>query len=835
METTSGPEAAPSDLELLAAVRAGDPEAFGVLWQRHYHAARAAALRITRQHDPDDLAQEAFARTLAAIRAGKGPTDAFRPYLYATVRSVSITWAGGPPAHELLDNVPPQAATTEDFADSSLERSITATAFRALPDDWRAVLWYTEVEGIGTTEAATFLGLTPAAAAALAYRAREGLRRSWLQAHVAGGQHPPECDWVVERLAAYQRGGLTTRQRHRVDEHVAGCLRCAILVEEVDELARPLRAVLLPIVLGAGAIALPTAGLSAAPAPPVPGDLLAAAGAHPTGGTGGSAGGSASGSAGGSGGPGDGAGASGPGRSTSTSAATAGAVAGASTALLAGALAVAAVVLGVVVLAVVGRGGDTTTLVEPPLPAATAAPSAPVHAPTSAPPDEPPEPTTDPRPRPSDAPTARPTASPTPGPSASPTPAPSASPTPAPTASPTPAPSASPTPDPSPEPTPQPTSEPPPEPTPHTPAPEVTSAPDGSTALVWLPTLAGTGVPGAEVEITCTGGAGPTVATVARSGRWQAAVDQACDEPATYSVVQRLDGRPASAPVTLGPFVFARPWLEGLGDAAVVVDSGTLELVVAGDRPHVVTVEVDGAPVGQVDLAGPATATSASAPMTVEGLGLGRRTVTLAYTDPATGRRGATATSVVTIAAPAAPVLTGADAAGTSRYLPRLEGTALPGAAVTVQDQDGRPAGSATADPTGAWRLTVEDSGRWEGAVYTARQRVGTGAASRPSAATGAYTYLVPTIDDPAPGATVTQAPSIEVRFSGDAGQQVRALLDGVARSAHTLEAAPIVRTLPDLSLGRHTVGLRYVEVVDGTDARWGVVVTRAFEVVAPQ
>jgi len=40
----------------------------------------------------DDVVAEAFARVLAAIRAGGGPDHAFRPYLLAAVRNLANDW-----------------------------------------------------------------------------------------------------------------------------------------------------------------------------------------------------------------------------------------------------------------------------------------------------------------------------------------------------------------------------------------------------------------------------------------------------------------------------------------------------------------------------------------------------------------------------------------------------------------------------------------------------------------------------------------------------------------------------------------------------------------------
>ena len=56
-----------------------------------------------------------------------------------------------------------------------------ARAFASLPERWQAVLWHTEIEGARPADVAPLLGLTANGVAALAYRAREGLRQAYLQ------------------------------------------------------------------------------------------------------------------------------------------------------------------------------------------------------------------------------------------------------------------------------------------------------------------------------------------------------------------------------------------------------------------------------------------------------------------------------------------------------------------------------------------------------------------------------------------------------------------------------------------------------------------------------
>src|SRR5205809_406500 len=123
---------------------------------------------------------------------------------------------------------------------------LVAEAFASLPERWQMVLWHTEVEGRPAAEVGPLLALAPNAVAALAYRAREGLRQAYLQAHL---QLPPPdaCRETITKLGAYVRDGLSARDRRRVDEHLKGCERCTALLLELQEVSTSLRGVLVPI------------------------------------------------------------------------------------------------------------------------------------------------------------------------------------------------------------------------------------------------------------------------------------------------------------------------------------------------------------------------------------------------------------------------------------------------------------------------------------------------------------------------------------------------------------------------------------------------------------
>jgi RNA polymerase sigma factor (sigma-70 family) len=247
-----------TDDQLLVSVRAGETEAYGELWRRHVRVALAVAGRYSTIADPDDIVQEAFQAVFTAVRDGGGPTRGFRPYLARTVRNVAVSISRrrrAEPVGGLTELADRLDVSVPGHDDTSTDRMVLVTAFHSLPERWRAILWMTEVEDLPVQDAAARLGIAPNAGAALVRRAREGLRRSWLAAHVGGGDPAPECRWVVERLPLAVRGDATSRHQDRIDAHTATCQDCARAALEIAAVARRLPAVLLPIVFTGGAAA----------------------------------------------------------------------------------------------------------------------------------------------------------------------------------------------------------------------------------------------------------------------------------------------------------------------------------------------------------------------------------------------------------------------------------------------------------------------------------------------------------------------------------------------------------------------------------------------------
>nr|WP_241741667.1 sigma-70 family RNA polymerase sigma factor [Microbacterium yannicii] len=585
------------------------------MWERHVASARSAARAVSPNVDPDDIVSEAFTSILSAIRKGGGPTEGFRPYLFASIRNVAASW--GRRTQELpIDDLDERAAdSAAEFAELVADRSVLAQAFRELPERWRELLWYIEVEGMKPREVAPLLGMSANAVSALAYRAREGFKQAWLEAHISDPARPAECRWVCELLVASDKKPVARADRRRLDAHLQECRACRIVAADLEHVSQKLRAVLLPLVLGgAGALAY-TSDAAPAAASVVAGSPSGGGGVS---GSGGQAPGGASGSGVGAGGAGT------------------------------TALPIAAIGIGVAVLTVAAAAAVAIALApswsapaeQPASDAATtdrdaadAVDTAPDAAATDA------EPAVD---VPADAPVAAPPAGPEiapnrptqpglqtapesqPGPERSPGVAEPATPAPAPTPAPTPAPA--------------------PDPEPAVTALARLDAPSDLSAAVPSP-ISGTGVAGADVTLIDESGAILVRTTVDAGGRFSAMLPgDLLHAGMSVRAVQTAPGLRASEPSgAVGPFTLPVPTVTStdgtldarLDDLDLDFRADDLTLLLSGQRGETVAVSVDGAWTGNLHPLG-------AAPLrrVVYDVSPGDHVIGFRYVDPASGRQG---------------------------------------------------------------------------------------------------------------------------------------------------------------------------------------------------
>ncbi|APY87518.1 RNA polymerase subunit sigma-24 [Streptomyces alfalfae] len=261
-------EASRADADLITRMRAGDDSAYETLYRRHAEAVRRYARTCCRDaHTADDLTAEVFARMLQAVRGGSGPEHAVRAYLLTTVRRVAAGWTKSARREQLVEDFAvfaAQAARGQEISDDDTldlgadvlamheaEQSMAMQAFLSLPERWQAVLWHTEVEDESPSDVATLFGLDANGTRVLASRAREGLKRAYLQAHVSATlTRSEECARHADRLGAFARGGLRARAERGLRKHLEECAECRVAAGQIKDIAGGIPAVVPIAVIG---------------------------------------------------------------------------------------------------------------------------------------------------------------------------------------------------------------------------------------------------------------------------------------------------------------------------------------------------------------------------------------------------------------------------------------------------------------------------------------------------------------------------------------------------------------------------------------------------------
>ncbi|EMD24956.1 sigma-70 family RNA polymerase sigma factor [Amycolatopsis azurea] len=246
---------------LLQRLRDGEDAAFGELFELHAAAVRRLARSLASDRsEAEDITAETFFRVLQALRRGAGPRDYVRAYLLTVARRVSWEWHGARRDVPVSDDeLTFRAGAGADTHARTAEHSLITTAFTSLPERWRSVLWQTEVEGEQPAMVAPHFGLSANATAALARRARQGLRAAYLQAHLSVNRGPDSCRAVVEKLGGFTAGSVTGAEARRIKSHLIGCQSCRATHDELRDVCSSLRAhagvvaLLVPAAVGAHA------------------------------------------------------------------------------------------------------------------------------------------------------------------------------------------------------------------------------------------------------------------------------------------------------------------------------------------------------------------------------------------------------------------------------------------------------------------------------------------------------------------------------------------------------------------------------------------------------
>ncbi|MFK0073814.1 sigma-70 family RNA polymerase sigma factor [Arthrobacter woluwensis] len=224
-----------SDVELLALTRSGDMVAFGALFAKHRASAYRIAYGLTHDHGAaEDAVNDTFAAVLAAIKSGRGPQGVFLPYLLSSVSRT--VWRNSRrrrrevPADD-LDSVGETPEVT-DRVIAAFENESARKAFESLPERWRMIIWYLDIEDMQPKDVAPSLGLSPNAAVVLHRRAKRALRVAYLR-ELLGQQESEDCQFTIEYVPSYLNGTLTARKKAWFHRHLETCRTCRKAITEL--------------------------------------------------------------------------------------------------------------------------------------------------------------------------------------------------------------------------------------------------------------------------------------------------------------------------------------------------------------------------------------------------------------------------------------------------------------------------------------------------------------------------------------------------------------------------------------------------------------------------
>src|SRR5215467_8841308 len=172
-----------TDEHLMLAVKNGEVERFGELFERHHHRLFAFFYRMIGDASAaDDLAQEVCVRMLK-YRNGFGPESQFRAWMYQIARNVRADFLGKLQSESLLCRA--AAADLRIAPPDSLEKqehlSVLQRALLALPEEKRELLILARYEELKYEAIAKMLQIEVGTVKVRIHRALKELRALFLK------------------------------------------------------------------------------------------------------------------------------------------------------------------------------------------------------------------------------------------------------------------------------------------------------------------------------------------------------------------------------------------------------------------------------------------------------------------------------------------------------------------------------------------------------------------------------------------------------------------------------------------------------------------------------
>ena len=224
--------AARDDARLVAALRAGDEDAFARLVTDYQAAIYSLAWRLVHdREDARDIAQEVFLKAYRQIPRIDGELHLWA-WLYRV--TVNACWdhlrAGSRRPVSLEERGEEADLAVGDGEDQAEMARLFAASLAELPPKQQAALLLKDVHGLQHRDVAEALGISRGSSEVLLFRARRSFRTAFT-AMTADATRGSVCRFA-EQAAAYSVGGrLTEARRRRVLEHARTCPDCCRTVE----------------------------------------------------------------------------------------------------------------------------------------------------------------------------------------------------------------------------------------------------------------------------------------------------------------------------------------------------------------------------------------------------------------------------------------------------------------------------------------------------------------------------------------------------------------------------------------------------------------------------
>ena len=229
------PDTPSSDDELVAAARAGSPEAIEALLARYQQRIFGFGLRMCGDtEDAKEVLQDtllAAARNVKDFRGG----SSLSTWLYTIARSFCIKRrrrAKSAPTEEIsLDDLgaalPAAGSAPDEIAAQREVRRALAGVIEALDPDSREVFVLRDVEGLTAPEVAGITATTVDAVKSRLHRARASVRELLAQRLGEGPvARRPDCPDVLTAFSKKLEGDLAPTLCADLERHVATCAAC---------------------------------------------------------------------------------------------------------------------------------------------------------------------------------------------------------------------------------------------------------------------------------------------------------------------------------------------------------------------------------------------------------------------------------------------------------------------------------------------------------------------------------------------------------------------------------------------------------------------------------